>query len=389
MKTITSRTRRFDEIADLARTGEHDGGPVALHAGADDDRLARRGAVLARIGLEAQVEFPDLVHLAVRRLHRIRVAAMLERGHLPLRRRLFQIGLAPHHALPGADRRLALRNRLQIGNHVLAILGLLYPGKAHARAGQEALRIREPLVEIGLGPDDIGFLHRVGIAEEVFDRAGLAVPDVRKAGARHVLAGLHRVAGHARLKNFHAARRVAGGPRFEADDESGDQGPILTGTHETVHGQVSLFDSPPTPGVPALLRLARGATRTARQSKNHRASDERDACAATGGRACPELTRNRPLPTPRRASASAPAGPALRWKGWRSGARAAAVCRSARPSPRSSRSCHRRCAAGPRRFSSGAFARGRGRAAPARTLPRSSPDRSDRARARARAGAPR
>src|SRR5438128_1631577 len=95
------------------------------------------------------------------------------------------------------------------------------------------------------------------------------------------------------------------------------------------------------------------------------------------------------LPTPRRASASARAGPALRWKGWRSAARAAAVCRSARPSPRSSRSCPPRCAAGPRRFSSGAFSRGRGRAAPAHTLPRSSPDPSDRARARARASAPR
>src|SRR5712691_864637 len=109
MKTITSRTRRFDEIADLARTGEHDGGPVALHAGADDDRLARRGAVLARIGLEAQVEFPDLVRLAVRRLHRIRVAAMLERGHLPFRRRLFQIGLAHRGAsVPGIDAQPAL-----------------------------------------------------------------------------------------------------------------------------------------------------------------------------------------------------------------------------------------------------------------------------------------
>src|SRR6266568_3973154 len=135
MKTITSRTRRFDEIADLARTGEHDGGAVALHAGADYDGLARRRAVLPRIGLEAQVEFPDLVHLAVRRPHGIRVAAMLDRGHLPLRRRLFQIGLAPHHALPVAGRRLALRDRLQIGNSILAVLGLLYPGKGHARSG--------------------------------------------------------------------------------------------------------------------------------------------------------------------------------------------------------------------------------------------------------------
>src|SRR5918912_1176545 len=102
-----SRTRLLDEAADLLWRGEHDGSAIALHAGADDHRIAGQRAEFARVGFETQVEFPYLVRLSVRGLHRVRVAAMAERLDARLGRRLAQIRLATahsHHALLAAPR---------------------------------------------------------------------------------------------------------------------------------------------------------------------------------------------------------------------------------------------------------------------------------------------
>src|SRR5712692_10418778 len=49
--------------------------------------------------------------------------------------------------LPPTAGRLAFRDRFQIRDNVLTIFFLPHSGKGHARPGQEALRIREPLAE--------------------------------------------------------------------------------------------------------------------------------------------------------------------------------------------------------------------------------------------------
>src|SRR5437899_1811978 len=61
-----SRTRLLDELTDLLRRCKHHGRAIALHAGADCNGLAWERAEPARIGLESQVEYPDLLVLAVR-----------------------------------------------------------------------------------------------------------------------------------------------------------------------------------------------------------------------------------------------------------------------------------------------------------------------------------
>src|SRR6185312_7639994 len=71
-----SWARLLDERTDFRGFGKYDRSAVALHAGADDHRLSRRGPERARIRLEAQVELPRLVDLAVRSLHRVRIAAV-------------------------------------------------------------------------------------------------------------------------------------------------------------------------------------------------------------------------------------------------------------------------------------------------------------------------
>src|SRR5581483_11852161 len=91
----------LDERADLRRIGEHHRRAVALHAGADDHGLAGTRAVLAGIGLEAQVVLPDLLRLAVGGAYRVGVAAASDRGHLPFGRRALEIDLAAaHHHSP-------------------------------------------------------------------------------------------------------------------------------------------------------------------------------------------------------------------------------------------------------------------------------------------------
>src|SRR3981189_89259 len=115
----------FDRFTDFPRRGKDKGCAIALHAGANDNRLARRRAELARVGLEAQVEFPDLLALAVRGVHRVGIAAMPDGGPLAFGWRLAKVELPASLG----RRRLASRNRLQVGDEILARLAFLESGK--------------------------------------------------------------------------------------------------------------------------------------------------------------------------------------------------------------------------------------------------------------------
>src|SRR5882672_1677112 len=92
------RARLLDCVTDLLRRSEHNGRAIALHAGADHDGLARSRAELARVRLEAKVELPDFLYLAVRGLYSVSVAAVLDGAHLSRRRRVLQVGLVARHA---------------------------------------------------------------------------------------------------------------------------------------------------------------------------------------------------------------------------------------------------------------------------------------------------
>src|SRR6266850_5961786 len=83
----------LDRFTDLFRCGEDDRRAIALHAGTNDNRLAWRRAELARVGLEAQVELPDLLAPAVRGVDRVGIAAMLDRSDLSFGRSLAQVEL--------------------------------------------------------------------------------------------------------------------------------------------------------------------------------------------------------------------------------------------------------------------------------------------------------
>src|SRR3981189_3309148 len=104
------RARLLDRVTDLLGGGKDNGSPVALHAGADDDRLAGSRSELARVGLEAQVEFPDLLALSVCGVRGVGIAAMRDGGHLPLGRRLAKV-----EPVSARFTCLALGDRLQVG----------------------------------------------------------------------------------------------------------------------------------------------------------------------------------------------------------------------------------------------------------------------------------
>ena len=81
-KLLRVGTSFADEPADLGQRGENNRGTIALHARAYDHGLAWRRPEVARVRLEAQVEFPDLVVLAIGGSYVIGVAAMADRGDL-------------------------------------------------------------------------------------------------------------------------------------------------------------------------------------------------------------------------------------------------------------------------------------------------------------------
>src|SRR3982074_2559862 len=109
-------TSLFDRLTDCSRRGKDDGGAIALHAGADDNRPARCWTKLARIGLEAQVEFPDLLALPICGIDGVRIAAIPDSAHLARGRSFAQI----HPLVTRAEapllglRRLVIRNGPQV-----------------------------------------------------------------------------------------------------------------------------------------------------------------------------------------------------------------------------------------------------------------------------------
>src|SRR5437868_15389508 len=90
-----------NEAADLLRPGEDHFGAVSHHTGSHEGRRALLRTIVADIGLEAQVAFPEIAHLPIRGCDLIGVAAMIDRLHAVLRIELFQIlhpAAAHHHA---------------------------------------------------------------------------------------------------------------------------------------------------------------------------------------------------------------------------------------------------------------------------------------------------
>src|SRR5260370_5138762 len=71
-------TLRLDESADLLRRGEDRVGAVAQHPGADQRRGSLLRTVLAGIGFEPKISFPERVHLSVGRGYPIGVAAIAD-----------------------------------------------------------------------------------------------------------------------------------------------------------------------------------------------------------------------------------------------------------------------------------------------------------------------
>src|SRR5438876_12296393 len=109
-----------DRLADLLRRSKDDRPAIALHPGPERYRLAGSRTVAARVGLEAQVEFPHFLALAVRGLDRIGVAAILDRAHLGRGGRLLQVwslGRHAHHAAALCGlRRLVLLHHLEVSD---------------------------------------------------------------------------------------------------------------------------------------------------------------------------------------------------------------------------------------------------------------------------------
>src|SRR6266852_5519689 len=83
----------FDERTDLRGHSKDHRSAISLHSGADHHGLVRERPVFARVGLEAQIELPHLVRLAVSGLHRVGVAAVPDGNNLSGGRRLFQVDL--------------------------------------------------------------------------------------------------------------------------------------------------------------------------------------------------------------------------------------------------------------------------------------------------------
>src|SRR5213592_446281 len=101
----------FDERTDLSGRSKDNRSAISLHSSPDDNGLTWKRSVLARIGLETQVELPDLARPAVRGFHRVGVAAVADGNDLTGRRRFFQVDLPRLHHHAGAARRSELSLR--------------------------------------------------------------------------------------------------------------------------------------------------------------------------------------------------------------------------------------------------------------------------------------
>src|SRR6266566_375628 len=92
------------EMVDLLGTGENHVGTVAHHAGIHQRGRPLRGTLLAGIGLEPEVPFPEIARLSVSRRHPIRIATIADSLHAILGIELLEIrnGCAAHHAAHAA-----------------------------------------------------------------------------------------------------------------------------------------------------------------------------------------------------------------------------------------------------------------------------------------------
>src|ERR1051325_45984 len=97
-KSKPLRAGGTDGLTDLLRGSKNDRSAVALHSGSHDHRLAGGRAELALIGLESEVELPDLLQLAVGGLDGVCVPAVLDGADLPSGRRGFKVGSRARHA---------------------------------------------------------------------------------------------------------------------------------------------------------------------------------------------------------------------------------------------------------------------------------------------------
>src|SRR5262249_23841198 len=137
-----------NEPADLLWSSENHVGAVAHHAGSNEGRRALLRAVIADIGLEAQVALPEIANLAVGGPNLVSVGAVIDRLHPILGIKLLEMGhpaAAHHHAAhliaalrdPGrvAGPGGVLEEREQIG----ALPRGLDPGKRHRVPWNEVL----------------------------------------------------------------------------------------------------------------------------------------------------------------------------------------------------------------------------------------------------------
>src|SRR5258708_8798407 len=78
VRRATGSARTRDESADLLRRGEDHVGAVSHHAGRHDRGRAFLRTVAAAVGLEAQIPFPQVARLPVRRGHLVAIPPMLD-----------------------------------------------------------------------------------------------------------------------------------------------------------------------------------------------------------------------------------------------------------------------------------------------------------------------
>src|SRR5260370_3439598 len=81
-------TLRLDEPTDLLRGGEDRVGSVAHHPGAHQSRRSLLRTVLAAVGLDPKIAFPERVQLPVGGVHAIGIAAIADRFNSSLRIRI-------------------------------------------------------------------------------------------------------------------------------------------------------------------------------------------------------------------------------------------------------------------------------------------------------------
>ena len=84
--------------------------------------------------------------------------------------------------------------RFEEGDDLLALLGVSYAReRLHIIIGHQCLRISDPLVQLVLGPRDLGVLQAVGVVGKALHRAGFPADDAVKARAEPIVVFFVRV----------------------------------------------------------------------------------------------------------------------------------------------------------------------------------------------------